>query len=160
MGHQPCRDTGLRKCGLIKPHPIKAPNNQDPQLTGTIEPQVCASCTPPLLYSGGPVLSTNGAAGLTVTPIWWQPSGSHYSFPSIYQDLLDQYVKDVAAASGGTDNVYSILTEYYEIAGGLKTYLSYKITAGTPLVDTSAFPADGCKPAPGIQRLYHRCPDT
>ena len=135
--------------GLNKPHPIKAPNNQDPQLTGTIEPQVCASCTPPLLYSGGPVLSTNGAGGLTITPIWWQPSGSRYSFPSIYQDLLDQYVKDVAAASGGTDNVYSILTEYYDIAGGLKTYLSYKITAGTPLVDTSAFPADGCKPAPG-----------
>ena len=102
-----------------------------------------------MLYSGGPVLSTNGAAGLTVTPIWWQPSGSPYSFPSIYQDLLDQYVKDVAAASGGTDNVYSILTEYYEVAGGLKTYLSYKVTAGTPLVDTSAFPADGCKPAPG-----------
>jgi hypothetical protein len=24
-----------------------------------IEPQVCSSCSPPLLYSGGPVLSTN-----------------------------------------------------------------------------------------------------
>jgi hypothetical protein len=126
-----------------------APSGEDPQLTGTIEPQVCASCTPPLVYSGGPVLSTNGAKGLTITPIWWQPSGSHYQFPSVYQDLIDQYISDLAAASGSTDNVYSILTEYYDVEGGVKTYVSYKITSGTPLVDTDAFPANGCKPAPG-----------
>ncbi len=132
------------------PVATKTPNGQDPQVTGTIEPQVCASCTPPLIYSGGPVLSTNGSSGLTVTPIWWQPSGGKYSFPSVYEDLVDQYIHDVAAASGTTDNVYSILSEYFDVVGGVKTYLTYKLASGTPLEDTDAFPANGCKPAPGF----------
>ncbi len=121
-----------------------------PQLPGTIEPQVCASCTPPLLYSGGPVMATNGANGLTVTPIWWQPSGGRFRFPTFYVDLLDQYIHDVAASSGGNDNIYSILTEYYDKSGGVKTYVTYKMTAGTPLQDTDAFPTNGCQPAPGF----------
>jgi Phosphate-induced protein 1 conserved region len=130
-------------------HRVKGTTGKDPQLPGTIEPQVCASCTPPLLDSGGPVMATNGAAGLTVTPIWWQPSGGRYRFPSVYEDLLDQYVHDIATASGSTDNIYSILTEYYDVVGGVKTYVSYKIAAGTPLVDTDDFPSNGCRPAPG-----------
>ncbi len=131
------------------PHYAKAPSGQVPQLPGTIEPQVCASCTPPLIYYGGPVMETNGSKGVTITPIWWQPRGGRFKFPSVYQDLLDQYTTDIAAASGSTDNVYSINTEYYAVVGGVKTYITYKITAGTPLEDTDAFPANGCKPAPG-----------
>ena len=122
-----------------------------PQSEGTIEPQVCSSCTPPLIYYGGPVLSTNGARGLTVTPVWWQPSGSRYRFPASYESLLDQYIHDVAAASGSTDNIYSIDTEYDDVLAGVKTYISYKISAGTPLVDAGAFPANGCKPAPSFR---------
>ena len=95
-------------------------------------------------------MSTNGGAGLTVTPMWWQPRGGRYTFPAIYESLLDQYIVDVAAASSSTDNIYSIDTEYYEVVGGLKTYVSYKVTAGTPVVDTDAYPANGCKPAPGF----------
>ena len=71
-------------------------------------------------------------------------------FPAAYESLLDQYVADVAAASGSTDNVYSVDTEYYQTVVGLKTYITYKITAGTPVVDTDAYPANGCKPAPGF----------
>ena len=74
--------------------------------------------------------------------------GAHV-FPSVYEHLLDQYVHDIAAASGSTDNVFSVLTEYYETVDGLKKYITYKFTAGTPIVDTAAFPANGCKPAPG-----------
>ena len=132
------------------PRQAPATAAEGPDSGGTIEPQVCASCTPPLIYFKGPVMSTNGAAGLTVTPIWWQPSGGRYTFPAIYESLLDQYVADVAAASSTTDNIYSIDTEYYGVVGGLKTYISYKITAGTPVVDTDGYPANGCKPAPGF----------
>ena len=135
-----------------------APAAEVPDSWGTIEPQVCASCTPPLVYFRGPVMSTNGGAGLTVTPMWWQPSGGRYTFPAIYESLIDQYIADVAAASSSTDNIYSIDTEYYEVVGGLKTYVSYKITAGTPVVDTDAYPANGCKPAPGYHCVYHGRP--
>jgi len=94
-------------------------------------------------------MDSNGAHGITITPIWWQPSEARQVFPSVYKHLLDQYVVDIAAASGSTDNVFSILTEYYSTVGGLKKYITYKFTAATPIVDTTAFPADGCKPAPG-----------
>ena len=134
------------------PYHTKAPTGQDLRLPGTIEPQVCASCSPPLQLGGGPVMDTNGADGLTITPIWWQPSGGRFKFPALYEDLLNQYVHDIAAASGTTDNIYSILTEYYEMSGGLKKYISYKFTTGTPLVDTDPFPANGCKRAPAFRR--------
>ena len=123
-----------------------------PQLSGTIEPQVCASCTPPLLYSGGPVMATNGANGLTVTPIWWQPSGGRFRFPTFYVDLLDQYIHDVAASSGGNDNIYSILTEYYEKSGGVKTYVTYKMTAGTPTGHETPSPPTAASRRPASRR--------
>ncbi|HTT92691.1 MAG TPA: hypothetical protein VMF65_24260 [Acidimicrobiales bacterium] len=135
---------------LRAPHIRRVAPADTPGPDGEIEPEVCSSCSPPLIYYGGPVMSTNGATGLTVTPIWWQPSGGRYAFPAIYVSLLDQYIADVAAASGSTDNIYSVDTEYYDVVGGLKTYITYKVTAGAPLVDTDAFPASGCKPAPGF----------
>ena len=140
------------------PHYAKAPTGRFPQLPGTIEPQVCASCTPPLVYYGGPVMNSNGANGVTITPIWWQPSGGRFFYPSFYRDLIDQYITDIAVASGSTDNVYSIDTEYYDKVGGVKTYMTYKLTAGTPLEDTDAFPANGCKQAPGYFGVPHRRP--
>jgi hypothetical protein len=114
-----------------------------------IEPQVCSSCTPPLLYEGGPVLATNAAGALTVTPIFWAPVGWAHPFPAAYERIIDGYVANVAAASGKTDNVYSIDTEYYDRAGGLRTSIGYAIRAGTPIIDTGPFPASGCKPARG-----------
>jgi hypothetical protein len=131
-------------------HATKYPTREDPQLPTNIEPQVCANCTPPLLYSGGPVMSTNGAKGVTITPIWWQSSGTRFRFPAGYEALLERYIRDISAASGSTDNVYSIDTEYYDMVGGVKTYISYKFTAGKPLVDTDSYPASGCKEAPGF----------
>ena len=118
-----------------------------------IEPQVCSGCEPPLIYEGGPVMSTNAAPGLTVTPIFWEPSGGKYVFPSKYEDIIDGYIKNVAAASGSTDNVFSIPTEYYQVAGGVKTSITYAIHAGPDLVDTDAFPAETCTPDPG----YNYC---
>jgi hypothetical protein len=108
-----------------------------------IEPQVCSSCSPPLLYIGGPVLSTNTSAGLTITPIFWHASG--YSFPARFESIVDGYVKNIAAASGSSDNVYSVDTEYYDKANGVRTFVTYNFKAGAPIIDTSALPASGCK---------------
>jgi len=112
-----------------------------------IEPQVCSSCKPPLLYSGGPVLAANTAAGLTITPVYWQPSG--YSFPAGFEQILNGYIANIAAASGKTDNVYSVAAEYYEKVNGAKTSVDYAFKAGTRMVDTNPFPANGCTPASG-----------
>jgi hypothetical protein len=111
-----------------------------------IEPQVCSSCAPPVTSAGGPVLATNG---LTVTPIYWQPSGGSYAFPAVYETVLNGYIANVAAASGSADNVYSIDTEYYDKSNRAKTYVTYKIKAGTPIVDGDPFPPNGCMPASG-----------
>jgi len=95
-------------------------------------------------------MSTNTAAGLTVTPIFWEPTvHGHYAFPGGYESIIDRYVADVAAASGSTDNVYSVATEYYDVATGVKSFISYDIRAGGPVVDTDPFPGNGCRPAPG-----------
>jgi hypothetical protein len=145
-----CAGAGAPASAAVAPR--KAPALANPRRAAaggpTIEPQVCSSCKPPLIYQGGPVLSTNGPGGLTVTPLWWQPGGK-YTFPASYTNILDGYISDVAAASGTTDNVYSVDTEYYQVVDGLKQFITYKITAGTPLLDSDAFPANGCKPAPG-----------
>jgi hypothetical protein len=102
----------------------------------------CDGCTPPLLYFGGPVVDTSGK-GFTVTPVYWLPQG--YSLPSGYASTINRYVANVAAASGRTDNVYSIADEYYEKTPSGRSYLRYRIAAGAPVVDTHPFPANGCK---------------
>ena len=116
-----------------------------------IEPQVCSSCKPPFTYDGGPVLMTT-SAGLTVTPIFWQPTGGRYAFPAGFQSIIDGYIANVAAASGSNSNVFSIDDEYYDKTGGTKASISYRMRAGTPIVDTGAFPSNGCTPASGYRR--------
>ena len=114
-----------------------------------VEPQVCAGCDPPLVYHGGPVMTTNTATGLTVTPIFWQPDGGRYAFPPRYESIIEGYIANVAAASGSTDNVYSVSTEYYQISHGAEAYISYHVHAGATVIDTDAFPKSGCSPGPG-----------
>jgi len=118
-----------------------------PENKGT-DVHYCNGCTPPLTNSGGAVVNTTGAAGFTITPIFWAPAGSSpaNTFPATYQSIISGYIANVAAASGTTSNVYSIATEYYSLINGVKTPITYKITAGTPIVDTSPLPASGCTP--------------
>jgi hypothetical protein len=58
-----------------------------------------------------------------------------------YKNLITQYLSDVAAASGSNTNVYSISTEY----SGTDGQIQYQIRLGTPINDTNALPASGCK---------------
>ena len=86
---------------------------------------------------------------LPVTPIFWQPSGGRYVFPARFQSIIDGYIANVAAASGATSNVFSIDDEYYDKVKGAEQHVSYRMTAGTPIIDTGAFPSNGCTPASG-----------
>lgn len=108
------------------------------------EPGVCQGCKPPLVYNGGLVMGATGT--LTITPIYWAPTG--FSFPGTYVNIVNKYIADVAAASGGTSNTYAILGEYYQQTGTppVKTNIKYQIAGGTPITDTNPYPAtaSGC----------------
>ncbi|MBO0824061.1 MAG: hypothetical protein J2P27_09405 [Actinobacteria bacterium] len=95
--------------------------------------------TPPLLYHGGPVMSTATTGTLVITPIFWNPAG-HPMDPG-YVSLITQYLGDVAAASGGTDNVFSTATEY----SGTNGTIRYQVQLGTPVNDTGALPKSSCR---------------
>jgi hypothetical protein len=107
----------------------------------------CDGCTPPLTNTGGSVVNTTGPAGFTVTPIFWEPGDASTAnqIPASYQQIITGYVRNVAAASGRTSNVYSIATEYSQTIHGVRTPISYKITAGAPIVDHSPLPRSGCR---------------
>ena len=98
-----------------------------------------ANGTPPLIFHGGPVMGTSVTGPVVVTPIFWSPAG--YPMDAAYKNILTQYLADVAAASGRTNNVFSILTEYFGVNGQIR----YNLNLGTPISDANALPADGCK---------------
>jgi hypothetical protein len=109
---------------------------------------VCTGCTPPLTYHGGAIMGTPAQAGaITVTPIYWAPAP--YAFTPAYKALINQYIADIAADSGKASNVYSVNTEYAR-APGTGSQLVYSITAGTPINDATAYPAQACVPPEGF----------
>ncbi len=97
--------------------------------------------SPPLRFHSGPVTGTTKPGELTVTPVYWVPTGSSLTIPAQYKTLLNRFVADVAHDSNKATNVFSALKQYTN-SGGAK--LHYLIHAGTPIVDTDAFPAGGC----------------
>src|SRR5579872_410876 len=66
--------------------------------------------TPPLSYHLGAVLGTSST--VTLTPIYWAPSP--FVYPSNYKSLTEQFLNDVAASSGSSTNVFSVLRQYTE----------------------------------------------
>ena len=87
---------------------------------------------PNLVYHGGKVLRTNKTVA-----IYWGPTSG---FASGYRATINQYFTDVAAASGATDNVYAVETQYYDGNGSI----SYSSQFGAVIDDTSAYPSSGC----------------
>lgn len=102
--------------------------------------------SPPLTFHGGPVVGTATPGELTVTAVYWVPSGGPYSIPTAYESLINGFVADSATASGKLTNVFASVRQYTNAAG---TRLAYKLHAGTPITDTNAFPANGCTPDTG-----------
>ena len=96
-----------------------------------------------LLYHGGPVLHS-------VAPylIYWAPSGHSIAGPS--QTVLNQYMSDVAADSGASNNVYGVLTQYTD-ATGAATY-QQTFATGQVVQDSQPYPRNkgGCPLATGM----------
>ena len=92
-----------------------------------------------LLYHGGAILKLS-----TTHAIFWDPSG--HSFPNGYEAVIEQYFTDVAADSGGRDNVYSVGTQYFDkkANGAIKDHANYHVIDGGPILDSDPFPLDGC----------------
>ena len=113
---------------------------------------------PPLVDHGGPVMATPSAGNqVVVTPIFWEGSG--YTFTSAYKNLITQYLADVAADSGRTTNVFATMFQY----SGSNGAINYRMALGTPITDTTPYPAPGCTVNPGAVYVdsssYSTCVD-
>ena len=101
----------------------------------------------PMTSHGGDVMGDADTSGVTVTPIYWQPStlpSGVTSRTTADLDPLDRFLGDVAAASGTGTGIFSTLTEYGDAAGAG----SYRITAANAAVDADALPSSGCTLSP------------
>jgi hypothetical protein len=103
---------------------------------------IAAGSQIPEVYHAGSVM--RGASGVTVHTIFWAPSG--FEFHAGYKALIHQFFTDVASASGGTANVFSVLPQFADGAGPGQ----YKVK--TDSIDVSdQFPAgDQCASANGV----------
>ena len=96
-----------------------------------------------LLYHGGPVLHSEAPY-----LIYWTPAG--HSIPASNQTVLNQYMSDVAADSGGSDNVYAVLTQYTDSVGPAAYQQTF--ASGQAIQDTQPYPANkgGCPLGAGV----------
>jgi hypothetical protein len=96
---------------------------------------------PALPYSGGPVLHWN-----RTHLIFWAPSGTGLTFDPGYESLIETFLRNVAAASRSSSNVFG-LTGQYTDHNGPAAYVS---VYGGAVDDTDPLPSNGCtEPASG-----------
>jgi hypothetical protein len=91
-----------------------------------------------LQYHGGPVMTSN-----TNYTFYWAPSGAP-AYPAGYEAGLNRYFEDLAVDSGGVQNTDSVLVQYGATGGQFANYNSH---FGGALIDTTPYPANGCKAA-------------
>ncbi|MGO8856796.1 MAG: hypothetical protein ACLQO1_13955 [Steroidobacteraceae bacterium] len=108
---------------------------------------VSSTDTGPLLYHGGPIITS-----LEVYSIYWTPthlqSGAAASMPTAYQSFLTQLAADYSGHS-----LSSIAAQYYQTISGVTEYVS-GLTGGTgssgsdaaTYVDANSYPASKCTP--------------
>lgn len=122
-----------RFSGIVSAQAISGPS---------CDPTSPLGASPPLLWGGGPVMGTDPAVPITITPIYWEPNG--YFNPGDYRNIINQYLADVAAASGTNTNVFSTATEYYGSNGPLAhNFIHYNILRGAPIRDHNPLPKGG-----------------
>jgi hypothetical protein len=92
-----------------------------------------------LIYHGGPIMPSN-----TNYAIYWAPKGAP-EYPAGYETGIDRWFGDLAHDSGGLANTDSILTQYNDKEGESANYDSH---FGGALLDTDAYPSNGCTLSP------------
>ncbi|HEU5244459.1 MAG TPA: hypothetical protein VFU33_08670, partial [Gaiellaceae bacterium] len=66
------------------------------------------------------------------------------TFDAKYQSVINRYFTDVHLDSGGSQNVYSVATQYYDIQNSLQVPIQYQSTFGGSYVDHDPLPTSGC----------------
>jgi hypothetical protein len=100
-----------------------------------------------LTFFGGKVVGPTGSPGeLTITPVYWVPASGRFSIPSSYETLINQFLADMGSDNGAVNNVFAALTQYTDSS---EAHIRPKIVAGSPVTDTTSFPANGCTPDSG-----------
>lgn len=97
-----------------------------------------------LSYHGGAVMHS-----MAQYAIFWAPSG--VAFPAGYKQAAIQYLTDVAGDSGRPTNVYSVGTQFYDVAGASNPdpspgQATYAASYGASFDDATPYPASGCPP--------------
>jgi PKD repeat protein len=112
---------------------------------------------PPLSYLGGPVVGTAATTGEnSVHALFWSPSG--YAYPAGYQNGIDTYLNDVAAASGSASNVYGVATQFWEGQPTGSPHIHYDVHVGAPVAVADPYPSGGgCSPDSGHGEGYSAC---
>lgn len=93
----------------------------------------------PLLYHGGPIMSSNSNY-----TFYWAPTGSP-AYAAGYQEGINLYFERLAHDSGGHQNVDSVSAQYSDVAG---EFAEYKSQFAGAIVDTNPYPASGCTASP------------
>jgi hypothetical protein len=103
--------------------------------TGNNDPRPASTAALPgdLTWHGGPVMHSN-----RTHVIYWEPTG--HTTAAAYKALVNQYMSDVALASGRIDNVYAANTQYTDSTGAA----AYVSTFAGSFVDANAYPSNGC----------------
>jgi len=68
------------------------------------------------------------------------PKSATFGFDAKYESLINQYLTDVEADSGGAANVYSVDPQYYDGSGSIQ----YQSTFAGSYVDHDPLPTSGC----------------
>jgi hypothetical protein len=91
--------------------------------------------TEPITYLGGAVLHSTRTHA-----IFWEPAGSGLTFPPGYRSLVVRFLRDVAAASHATSNVFGITGQYPDSDGPA----AYASRFAGAVLDTDRLPPSRC----------------
>ncbi len=91
-----------------------------------------------LSYHGGPIMPS-----VSIYTIYWKPAtlqnGSSTGYSALYQSVINNFANDYTGHGIANNS-----TQYYQIIGGVTTYI--KTTGGSAgsYLDTNPYPASGC----------------
>jgi len=107
-----------------------------------------------LQYGGGPIMGTTATYAIYWDPATLRPGdpGAPGKYQGDWQQLIDQYLHDVGANSGGLGNVLALTPQYPQANGTRPAYNS--VFRGSA-VDRNVYPADGCTdPDPALNQSF------
>jgi len=115
----------------------------------------CPECKPPLTYGGGLVMGRVTAGRIAITPIYWEDLG--YGFNDQERSLFQQFLDDVAATSGSTNNVFGVATQYFDTRSGSVHRIVNQISVNPAIELNTSFTPSGSQQCSNVVEGYDRC---